>query len=174
MITRRTFLRLGAAGLVAGFASPITPPEPLWVDPREIDAFELFGDEIFSVGSRLRTLDPATGRELRSARLRRPSSAEGPSMITVSASTIVFGWYVWYEDLYIVCADPQSLQIRWQRRFNVTERERGGGVPQAFPLVRPDAVFVLIASKHSENLFRLRPENGETVWSRYVERFATE
>lgn len=174
MMRRRTFLGLGAAGVVAGLVSPIVAAEPVWVDPREINGFELFGEEILTVGSSLRTIDPATGQERRSARLRRPSSAEGPATITVATSAIVFGWYVWYEDVHILCADPYSLQIRWQRRFSITERERGGGVPQVFPLVRPDAVFVLIANKHSENLFRLRPENGETVWSRYVERFAVE
>jgi PQQ-like domain len=174
MMRRRTFLGLGAAGVVAGVVSPIAAAEPVWVDPRETNGFELFGEEILTVGSNLRTIDPATGQERRSARLRRPSSTEGPATITVATSAIVFGWYVWYEDVHIFCADPQSLQIRWHRRFSVTERERGGGVPQVFPLVRPDAVFALVANKHSENLFRLRPDNGETVWSRYVERFAVE
>jgi hypothetical protein len=174
MMRRRTFLGLGAAGVLAGLVSPIAAAEPVWIDSRETNGFELFGEEVLTVGSHLRTIDPMTGQERRSARLRRPSSAEGPPTITVSASAIVFGWYVWYEDLHILCADPQSLQIRWQRRFSVTERERGGGVPQVLPLVRPNGVFVLIAHKHSENLFRLRLENGETVWSRYIERFAVE
>jgi outer membrane protein assembly factor BamB len=174
MIRRRAFLRLGAAGVVASLASPVAAVEPVWVDPREIDSFELFGDEVLTVGSHLRTIDPTTGQERRSARLRKPSGAEGPATLTVSASAIVFGWYVWHEAVYIVSADPKSLQVRWQRRMNVTEEERGGGVPMVVPLVRSDGVFVLIAHKHSENLFRLRPENGEIVWSRYIERFAVE
>lgn len=174
MIRRRTFLRLGAAGVVASFASPVAAVEPVWVDTREINSFELFGDEILTVGSHLRTIDPTTGQERRSTRLRRPSGAEGPATLTVAASAIVFGWYVWHEAVYIVSADPKSLQVRWQRRMNITEEERGGGLPMVFPLVRPDGVFVLIAHKHSENLFRLRTENGETVWSRYIERFAVE
>jgi hypothetical protein len=174
MIRRRTFLRLGAAGVVASFASPVAAVEPVWVDTREINSFELFGDEILTVGSHLRTIDPTTGQERRSTRLRKPSGAEGPATLTVSASAIVFGWYVWHEAVYIVSAETKSLQVRWQRRMNITEEERGGGLPMVFPLVRPDGVFVLIAHKHSENLFRLRTENGETVWSRYIERFAVE
>jgi len=174
MIRRRTFLRLGAAGVAASLVSPVAAVEPVWIDPREIDSFELFGDEVLTVGSHLRTIDPTTGQERRSARLRKPSGAEGPAPLTVSASAIVFGWYVWHGAVYIVSADPKSLQVRWQRRMNVTEEERGGGVPMVVPLMRPDGVFVLIAHKHSENLFRLRPENGEIVWSRYIERFAVE
>jgi PQQ-like domain len=174
MIGRRAFLRLGAFGVVGAAAPPITAAEPIWVDQRDTNAFEVLGDEILAVGSHLRTIDPATGQERRSARLRKPSGAEGPATLTVAASAIVFGWYIWYQDVYIVCVDRQSLQTRWQRRVNVTEQERGGGLPMVFPLVRPDGVFVLIAHKSSENLFRLRPENGETVWSRYIERFAVE
>jgi outer membrane protein assembly factor BamB len=174
MMRRRAFLRLGGAGVVASLASPVAAVEPVWVDRREIDSFELFGDEVLTVGSHLRTIDPTIGQERRSAHLRKPSGAEGPATLTVSASAIVFGWYVWHEAVYIVSADPKSLQVRWQRRMNVTEEERGGGVPMVVPLVRSDGVFVLIAHKHSENLFRLRPENGEIVWSRYIERFAVE
>jgi outer membrane protein assembly factor BamB len=174
MMTRRTVLRLGSVGVVAAFGSPVAAAEPVWIDPREMYGFEAFGDEILTVGSHLRTLDPSTGQERRSARLRRPSGAEGPAILAVGTSAVVFGWYVWYEDVHILCADPQSLQIRWQRRLSVSEHERGGGVPQVFPLVRPDGVFLLVSHKRSENLFRLRPDNGEMVWSRYVERFAVE
>jgi outer membrane protein assembly factor BamB len=40
--------------------------------------------------------------------------------------------------------------------------------------VSTEGVFVLISDKRSENLFRLRRDNGETVWSRYMERFAVQ
>src|SRR5262249_15110225 len=173
MIGRRAFLRVAAVGMAGGvFSSPLGAAEPAWVDARETNAFELFGDEILAVGAHLRTIDPTTGQERRSARLRKPSGAEGPPALAVTASAIVFGWYVWHEEIHIVCADPQTLQIRWQRRVRVTEEEREGGVPMAFPLLRPDAVFVLISHKHSDNLFRLRLQDGEIVWSRYAERFA--
>src|SRR5262249_9086383 len=147
IMRRRTFLRLGAAGLVGGLASPVIAAEPLWVDTRETNVFESFGDEILTVGSSLRTIDPTSGTERRSARLRRPSGAEGPARL-IASPLIAFGWYVWYEGVDIVCVNPQSFQIRWQRRVRITEEEREGGVPMVFPLVRPDGFFVLIAHKH--------------------------
>jgi len=158
---------------VESYPSSAAAAEPLWIGPQDVDEFAVLGDEIVTVGSNLRALDAATGRERRSARLRKPSNAEGPASLAVAASAIVFGWYVWYEDVYIVCADPRSLQVRWQRRIKIAEREREG-LPYVFPLVRPDGVFVLVSHKQSENLFRLRLETGETVWSRHVERFAVQ
>jgi outer membrane protein assembly factor BamB len=172
MISRREFVGLGATGLVMNLVSSSVAAEPVWSGPRDVDEFSVLGDEVLTVGSSLRALDAATGQERRAVRLRRPSEAEGPATIASTDSAIVFGWYVWYEDLFIFCADPRSLQIRWQRRMKITERERAGGIPSVFPLIRPEGLFVLVAHKHSENLFRLRPDNGETMWSRYIERFA--
>jgi outer membrane protein assembly factor BamB len=43
--------------------------------------------------------------------------------------------------------------------------------PGVFAVVRDDAVFVLLSGKRGENLLRLRPDTGETVWSRTIERF---
>jgi len=170
--SRRTFLRLGAAGLALGPSSSATAAEPVWIGPHDVDEFAVLGDDVLTVGSHLRALDSASGQERRRARLRKPLDAAGPAIVAATGSAIVFGWYVWHEDVYIVAADPRSLQVRWQRRIKIAEHEREGGIPSVFPLVRPDGVFVLIAHKHSENLFRLRAENGETAWSRYVERFA--
>src|SRR5262249_31764853 len=51
------------------------------------------------------------------------------------------------------------------------EREN---VPQVFPLIRPEAVFVFVSNKFSENLFRLRSDNGDIVWSRYIPRYGVE
>jgi len=172
--SRRTFLRLGAAGLVVGYpSSSAAVAAPVWIGPQGVDEFAVLGDEIVTVGSNLRALDAVTGRERRSARLRKPSNAEGPASLAAAASALVFGWYLWYEDVHIVCADPRSLQVRWQRRIKIAEREREG-LPYVVPLVRPDGVFVLVSHKQSENLFRLRLETGETVWSRHVERFAVQ
>ena len=56
--------------------------------------------------------------------------------------------------------------------MQITERELAGGIPYVFPVIRPEGIYVLVTHRHSENLFRLRPDNGETVWSRYLERFA--
>ena len=171
--SRRTFLRRGAAGIIVGAAGTVAAMEPVWIGPLDVDEFAVLGEEIVTVGSRLRALDASTGQERRSARLRKPSDAEGPATLAISASAVVFGWYVWHEDVHLVSADPRSLHVRWQRRFKIVEREREN-IPYAFPLLRPDAIFVLISNKHSDNLFRLRPDNGETVWSRYVERFSVD
>src|SRR5438105_6922692 len=169
--SRRTFLRSGIAGLVLGSPSSAGAAEPLWAVSGDVDEFDILGDEIVALGSRLKVLDAATGQERRSARLGKPSDAEGPAAVASSSDAIVFGWYIWHEDVHIVCADPQSLRIRWRRRIRIVETEREN-VPYVFPLIRPGSLFVLVSNKRSDNLFRLRPENGETVWSRYVERFA--
>jgi outer membrane protein assembly factor BamB len=145
--------------------------EPRWTGPADVDEFTLLGDEIVTVGDYLRVLEAANGRERRSARIRRPAHVEGPATVEAIASAVVFGWYVWHEDVHVLCADPRSLAFRWQRRIQITERERDN-VPYVFPLVRPDGIFVLVSHKHSDNLFRLNPQNGEPMWSRYVERFA--
>lgn len=171
--SRRTFLRLGATAVTAGAAGTVAATEPVWIGQPDVDEFAVLGDEVVTVGSRLRALDASTGHERRSARLRKPSDAEGPATVAITASAVVFGWYVWHEDVYLVNADPRSLQVRWQRRFKIVEREREN-IPYVFPLLRPDTIFVLISNKHSDNLFRLRLDNGEAVWSRYVERFSVD
>jgi outer membrane protein assembly factor BamB len=169
--SRRAFLRLGTVGLVFGWASGADAAEPVWTGPPDVDEFALLGEEIVTVGDYLRVLDAATGRERRSARIRRPADAEGPVTIAAVASAVVFGWYVWHEDVHVLCADLRSLAFRWRRRIRITEREREN-IPSVFPLLRNDGVFVLVSHKHGDNLFRLNPQTGETVWSRYVERFA--
>jgi outer membrane protein assembly factor BamB len=169
--SRRTLLRLGTVGLACSWTSGAAAAEPIWTGPPDVDEFALLGDEIVTVGEYLRVLDAATGRERRSARIPGPAPAEGSATVTAIASAVVFCRYVWHEDVHVLCADPQSLAFRWQRRIKITERERDN-LPYVFPLVRPDGIFVLVSHKHSENLFRLNPWNGETVWSRYVERFA--
>lgn len=172
--SRRTFLRFGAAAAVVGSPASAAPAEPVWIVSGDVGEFDILGDEIVTVGSNLRFLDAATGQERRSIRLRKPSDAEGPARLALTSSAIVFGWYVWHEAIHIVCIDPRSLQVRWHRRIVVTEREREGGIPYVFPLVRSEGIFILLSNKHSENLFRLRPESGEIVWSRYIERFAVQ
>jgi outer membrane protein assembly factor BamB len=169
--SRRTLLRLGLAGVIVGARSTATAAEPVWTGPDDVDAFAVLGDEIVTVGDYVRVLDSTTGQQRLSGRLRRPSNAEGPEDITVSESTVVFGWYVWYDDVYIVCADPRSSKVEWQRRIKIVEREREN-IPYVYPLVTADGIFVLISNKSSENLFRLRRDNGDIVWSRHIERFA--
>ena len=158
--SRRALLRLGTAGLVCGWASGAAAAEPIWTGPPDVDEFALLGDEIVTVGEYLRILEAATGRERRSARLRRPAHAEGPATVGAIPSAVVFGWYVWHEDVHVLCADPRSLALRWQRRIQISEREREN-VPYVFPLPRNDGVFVLVSHKHGDNLFRFSPQNGE-------------
>lgn len=169
--SRRTFLRGGMAGLITGSVSPVGAAEPVWATSGDVDDFNVLNDEIVAVGSRLRILDAATGQERRSVRLGKPSDAEGPATVVLSPDAIVFGWYVWHADVHVVCAEPQSLRIRWQRHIRISENEREN-IPYVFPLIRPDGIFVLVSNKHGENIFRLRPDTGDIVWSRYVERFA--
>jgi len=162
-------LRFGTLALMAGTPLPASSAEPAWMAAHDVGDFALLGDEVIAVNGYLRALDVGTGQERRSVRLRKASDAHGPEMVVATESAIAFGWYVWYEDVYIVCADPSSLNVRWVRRVKIPEREREG-LPSVTPVVRPDAVFVLISDKYSDNLFRLRPDNGDIVWSRYVER----
>ena len=169
--SRRTLLRLGLGPLVVAAQSTAAAVEPVWTGPDDVDAFSVLGDDIVTAGDYLRVLDSTTGQQQRSGRLRRPSNAEGPEEIAVSASTIVFGWYVWYDDVYIFCADPRTLRVEWQRRIKIVEREREN-IPYVYPLVTADGIFVLISNKSSENLFRLRRDNGNIVWSRHIGRFA--
>ena len=122
--SRRALLRLGTAGLVCGWASGTAAAEPIWTGTPDVDEFALLGDEIVTVGEYLRILEAATGRERRSARLRRPAHAEGPATVGAIPSAVVFGWYVWHEDVHVLCADPRSLALRWQRRIQISERER--------------------------------------------------
>ena len=169
--SRRTFLGLGTAAAAFGWPSAAAAAEPVWTGPPDVDEFVVLGDEIVTVGEYLRVLDTATGRERRSTRLRRPAEAEGPVALAVSTPSLVFGWYVWHEDVHVYCGDPRSLAVRWQRRIQIGEREREN-IPYVFPLVRPEGIFVLVSNKRGDNVFRLNPLNGETLWSRYVERFA--
>src|SRR5205823_2676711 len=99
------------------FPGSLNAAMPSDVPITNVDDFAVLGDEIVTVGSRLRALDASTGQERRSARLRKPSDAEGPATLAISASAVVFGWYVWHEDVHLVSADPRSLHVRWQRRF---------------------------------------------------------
>jgi outer membrane protein assembly factor BamB len=171
MISRRAFFRFGAGALLTSASSSAAAgPEPVWVAASEIGEFTILDDKIVAVGSHLRVLDPATGQERQSAPLRRPGHAEGPVTVAASASTLVFGWYIWHEDVHVLCADPRSLTVRWRRRIPIIEAEREN-VPEVLPLVRPDGIFVFVSNKFSENLFRLRPDDGEIVWSHYLERF---
>jgi outer membrane protein assembly factor BamB len=174
MMSRRSFFRLGAGALVCSASSAAAvEPEPIWIAAPEVSELTIIADEIVAVGSHLRVLDPATGRERRNTPLGRPRHAEGPVTIAATASALVFGWYLWHEDVYVLCADPRSLTVRWRRRIPIVEAEREN-VPQIFPLVRPEGVFVFVSNKFSENLFRLRPDNGEIIWSRYIPRYGIE
>jgi outer membrane protein assembly factor BamB len=114
--------------------------------------------------------DAVNGQELRSARLSPPSAAERVLAVTATPDAVVFGWYSWKGEGRVVCADPRSLKIRWQRRIAWPDEERELS-PGVFAIVRDDAVFVLLSGKRGENLLRLRPDTGETVWSRLIERF---
>jgi outer membrane protein assembly factor BamB len=170
MWSRRALFRLGVGGLIVGRGSRAAAAEPQWTGPQDVDAFTVLGDEIVTVGSYVRVLDSATGKERRSARLQRASGSQGPDTVAATESTILFGSYVWHDDVYITCVDPRSLQTDWQRRMKIVESEREN-IPWVCPLVSPEGVFVLITNKSSVNLFRLRRDKGETLWSRYIERF---
>jgi outer membrane protein assembly factor BamB len=138
--------------------------------PGDIDAWAISSGEIIAVGSRLIVFDAVNGQELRSARPSPPSAAERALAVTATPDAVVFGWYSWKGEGRVVCADPRSLKIRWQRRIAWPDEERELS-PGVFAIVRDDAVFVLLSGKRGENLLRLRPDTGETVWSRLIERF---
>jgi outer membrane protein assembly factor BamB len=166
--SRRTFLGACAAGIVTAGRSDASQPH--WTVLGDFDAWAVVGDEIIAVGSRLAVLDAATGQERRSVRLSPPSAPERVRTVTATPTTIVFGWYGWRGDGRIVCVDTSSLRIRWQRRIAWPDNEREHS-PGVFAVIRDNALFVLLSGKRGENLFRLRPDTGETVWSQTVERF---
>src|SRR5207253_272780 len=90
--------------------------------------------------------------------------------VSATPAAIVFGWYGWQGEGRVVCVDAQSLRIRWQRRIAWPDDERELS-PGVFAVVRDDAIFILLSGKRGENLFRLRPGTGQTVWSQKIERF---
>jgi len=157
-------------------AAAVTAPrqadavEPLWTRPGDTDAWAVSSGEIVAVGSRLVVVDPVTGRELRSARLSPPPAAARLLSVAFTPTAVVFGWYGWRGEGRVVCADPRSLKIRWQRKIAWPDEERELS-PGVFAVVRDDAVFVLLSGKRGENLFRLRQDTGETTWSQKVDRF---
>ena len=136
----------------------------------DFDAWALVGDELIAVGSRLVVLDVATGHERRSIRLSPPAAPERIRAVTATRTAVVFGWYGWRAEGRIVCVDTPSLRLRWQRRIAWPDNEREHS-PGVFAIVHADAIFILLSGKRGESLFRLRPDNGDIVWSQKVERF---
>jgi outer membrane protein assembly factor BamB len=167
--SRRSFIGLLATGIVSRARSSAAV-EGLWTAYGDFDAWALSSGEIIAVGSRLVVFDPANGKELRSASLSPPSAPDRVLGVTGTPVAIAFGWYGWKGEGRVVCADPRSLKIRWQRRIAWPDEERELS-PGVFAIVREDAIFVLLSGKRGENLFRLMPDTGETVWSRKIDRF---
>ena len=168
--SRRSFIALFASAALSRL-SRSDALEANWVVRNEVvDAWALGGGELIAAGSRLMVFEPVAGQERRSTRLSPPSTPARILAITATPAAIVFGWYGWHGEGRVVCADPQSLKIRWQRRFVWPDDERELS-PGVFAAVRDDAILVLLSGKHGENLFRLRLDTGETTWSRRVERF---
>jgi outer membrane protein assembly factor BamB len=167
--SRRSFIGLLAIGIVSRARSSAAI-EGLWTAYGDFDAWALSNGEIVAVGSRLVVFDPANGKELRSASLSPPSAPDRVLGVTATPAAIVFGWYGWKGEGRVVCVDPRSLKTRWQRRIGWPDDERELS-PGVFAVVRDDAIFVLLSGKRGENLFRLRPDTGETVWSRKIDRF---
>ena len=145
--------------------------EPNWVERTErVEAWVASGTDIVGVGSRLVVFDLPTGRQRRSARVSPPSAPEYVLAVTATPA-LVFGWYGWHGEGRVVCADPESLKIRWQRKFRWPDEEREHSLVGVFPIARDEGLFVLLSGKRGENLFKLRPDTGATVWTRNIERF---
>lgn len=169
-LSRRSFIALFAAGAVNA-SRRSDALEASWIVQSDIvDAWVVIGGDVIAVGSRLVVFDPVTGRERRSTRLSPPSAPQRVLAVTATPAAIVFGWYGWRGEGRVVCVDAQSLRIRWQRRIAWPDDERELS-PGVFAVVRDDAIFVLLSGKRGENLFRLRPGTGQTVWSQKIERF---
>jgi len=166
--SRRTFIGACAVGVIAARRSYAI--EARWTVPGDFDTWTVVGDELIAVGSRLVVLDVATGHERRSIRLSRPAAAERVRTVRATPTTIVVGWYGWRGEGRIVCLETASLRARWERRLAWTDNERESS-PGIFAVIRDDATYVLLSGKRGENLFRLRPDDGGTVWTRRVERF---
>jgi outer membrane protein assembly factor BamB len=168
--SRREVLAAAAGAVVAAWSRCADAADPLWTLRGGVDAWTLFDGRIVAVGSTIRVIDPETGRERQAARLNKPSNSEGPATLAATPAGIVFGWFIWQDEVRVVCVDPSSLKVRWERRFRVAELEREG-LPRVFALPRADGVFLKISDKRGDNLFRLRPETGEIVWRRSVVDF---
>jgi outer membrane protein assembly factor BamB len=167
--SRRSFLGLLATGILSRARSSAAV-EGLWTAYGDFDAWALSNSEIVAVGSRLVILDSASGQQLRTANLSPPPAPDRVLGVTATPTAIVFGWYGWKGEGRVVCADPQSLRIRWHRRIEWPDDERELS-PGIFAVVRDNAIFVLLSGKRGENLLRLSPDTGETVWSRKIDRF---
>ena len=165
--SRRSFLGLLATGILSRARSSAAV-EGLWTAYGDFDAWALSNREIVAVGSRLVILDSTSGQQLRTANLSPPPAPDRVLGVTATPTAIVFGWYGWKGEGRIVFADPQSLRIRWHRRIEWPDDERELS-PGIFAVVRDNAIFVLLSGKRGENLLRLSPDTGETVWSAGVE-----
>lgn len=132
------------------------------------------GDEVFTVGRYLGVYDLSTGRELRRVRLPQDYAnitlgQIGPE-VAVSDSALVFGWHDLETEGKVLHFDPKTLALRWERtfpwRWDVRETRT------TFSVVADGLyLYALAFDKEGENLFKLMSTNGQTVWSRAIEKY---
>jgi len=145
--------------------------EPVWIGPHDVDEFAVLGDDVLTVGSHCEHWTPpaaksADARDYASRWMPRdPRSSRQPAPPSSSAGTSG------------TRTSTSSPPIRDRFRSGGNAASRSGARTRGWHPLRlsPRATrwrFRSHRAQASENLFRLRAENGETAWSRYVERFA--
>jgi outer membrane protein assembly factor BamB len=89
----------------------------------------------------------------------------------VTDSHLVFGWYdVQREQGSLLCYDPKTLALHWERRFEWPWDIRSTR-PTFSIIVDGEALYVLAIGRKGENLFRLRVSDGQIVWARAIEKY---
>jgi outer membrane protein assembly factor BamB len=132
------------------------------------------GQEAFTVGRSLAVYDLTSGRELRRARLPRDYANTtlgqiGPD-VAVTDSALVYGWYDLETHGKVLCFEPKTLAIRWERVFTWPWDVRDTR-PTFSVAIDGDHVYALAVGKEGENLFKLRLTDGQTVWSKSIEKY---
>jgi len=132
------------------------------------------GNEIFTVGRYLAVHDLLTGREVRRARLPQDYANTtlgqiGPE-IAITDSVLAFGWYDLEMKGKVLCFDAKTLALRWERVFTWSWDVRDTR-PTFSVVTDGDYVYALAIGKEGENLFKLKLTDGQTMWSKNIEKY---
>jgi len=130
--------------------------------------------EIFTVGQYLGVYDLLTGREVRRARLPQDYANTtfgqiGPE-VAVSDSALAFAWYDLEKHGRVLCFDPKTLALRWERVFTWRWDVRDTR-PTFSVVIDGNYAYALAIGKEGENLFKLKLADGKTVWSKSIEKY---
>lgn len=178
------FVRLSLAGVcltLLGCQNPRSV-ELVWsVRQGLVGQWGIRGNEVFTIGRYLGVYDLFTGRELRRVKLPRDYAnitlgKIGPQ-VAIDDSSLVFGWYDWEgqegKEGKLSCYDPKTLALRWERSFHLP-KDLPEPAPTFSVAIDGAYVYALVIGKKGENLFKLRLEDGRSIWTRAIDKYMHE